>query len=133
MEILDHSNLTKYEFFPDVFGRVLMNGEHMTFFLVEILAGKRVPLHRHPHEQMGICLAGEAEFISGKDKRIVRKGMVYRMKPNEEHEVRVIGSENGLFLDVFSPPRLEYVSKQKSLQENQAKKAQISRVAGIDG
>jgi len=118
MEILDHSNLTKYEFFPDVFGRVLMNGEHMTFFLVEILAGRRVPLHRHPHEQMGICLEGEAEFISGTTKRIVRKGMVYRIDPNEEHEVKVIGSENGLFLDVFSPPRTEYVVKQKSFEEN---------------
>ncbi len=116
MEVLDHSGLTKFEFFPDVFGRVLLNGENMTFFFVEVLAGKKVPLHSHPHEQMGICLAGEAEFISGKDKKIVRKGMVYRMKPNEEHEVRVVGSENGLFLDVFSPPRLEYLSKQKFME-----------------
>jgi hypothetical protein len=42
--------------------------------------------------------------------------MVYRIEPNEEHEVRIIGSQNGLFLDVFSPPRTEYVSKQKSFE-----------------
>jgi quercetin dioxygenase-like cupin family protein len=116
VEVLGYRNLPRYEFLPSVFGRVLLNGEHLTFFLVEIPAGKKVPLHSHPHEQMGICLAGEAEFICGEEKRIVTEGMVYRLKPNEQHEVRVSGSGNGLFLDVFSPPRLEYVSMQKSFE-----------------
>ncbi len=118
MEAYEYSKLRKYEFMPDILGRVLLSSERMTFFLVQIPSGKRVPAHSHPHEQMGICLEGEAEFISGKTKRMVRKGMVYRIEPNEEHEVKVIGSENGLFLDVFSPPRTEYVSKQKAFEEN---------------
>ncbi len=122
MEVIEYAHLQKYEFLPSIFGRVLMNGEHMTFFLVEIPAGKKVPLHSHSQEQMGICLAGQAEFISKEEKRIVRKGMVYKFKPNEEHEVRVTGTDNGLFLDVFSPPRHEYVSIQRSFEENELKK-----------
>lgn len=116
MEVHEYSNLPKFEFIPDVLGRVLLSSDRITFFLVEIPPGKKIPAHSHPHEQMGICLKGEAEFISGTRKRIVRNGMVYRIEPNEEHEVRVIGSENGLFLDVFSPPRTEYVSKQKTFE-----------------
>jgi quercetin dioxygenase-like cupin family protein len=123
MEILEYVDLPRYQFLPSIFGRVLLNGERLTFFLVEIPAGKKVPLHSHPHEQMGICLAGRAEFISGKDKRIVHKGMVYRIEPNEEHEVRVIGPKSGLFLDVFSPPRLEYVALQKSIEEGLREKS----------
>jgi quercetin dioxygenase-like cupin family protein len=116
MDILDYEKQLRYEFFQDVPARVLLNGKYMTFFLIEIPAGKRVPPHNHPHEQMGICLSGQAEFVSGKKTEIVHKGMVYRIEPNEEHEVRIIGSQNGLFLDVFSPPRTEYVSKQKSFE-----------------
>jgi quercetin dioxygenase-like cupin family protein len=113
METLDYSNLRKYEFFPGVYGRVLLSGDNMTFFLVEVPAGSTVPSHSHPHEQMGICLSGEAVFTCNGIRKIVRKGMVYRIKSNEVHEVRVQGPENGLFLDVFSPPRLEYLEKQK--------------------
>ena len=63
MEIVKYVNLPRYEFFPDVLGRVILAGKRMTFFLVEIPAGKKVPMHSHPHEQMGICLAGKAEFL----------------------------------------------------------------------
>jgi quercetin dioxygenase-like cupin family protein len=122
METIEYEKLPKYEIVPSVLGRVLLNSDRMTFFVIEIPAGKSVPIHSHPHEQMGICLAGEAEFISRTEKRIVRKGMVYRLAPHEEHGVRTLGSENGLFLDVFSPPRMEYVSKQKSLEESQTRK-----------
>jgi len=118
MQILEYSNLPRYKFFPNVLGRILLNGERMTFFMAEIQAGGKVPLHSHPHEQMGICLAGEAEFIGGEKREVVRKGMVYRFESNEEHEVRILGSENGLFLDVFSPPRTEYVVMQKSLEKD---------------
>jgi len=67
---------------------------------------------------MGICLAGEAEFTCNRKKKTVRRGMAYRLEPNEEHEVRVKGTENGLFLDVFSPPRPEYLKKQKSMEND---------------
>lgn len=118
MEILEYGDQRMYEFLPSVYGRVLLDGRYMTFFLVEIPYGKKVPIHHHPHEQLGICLAGAAEFVSKNQKRMVKKGMVYRFEPNEEHEVNVIGAENGLFLDVFSPPRSEYVTMQRSMEEH---------------
>ena len=124
MEILEYENLTRYAFFPDVFARVLLSGRNMTFFLIEIPAGKKVPPHRHPHEQMGICLAGQAEFVCGSVRKKVSKGVVYKVESNEEHEVIMLGSESGLFLDVFSPPRLEYLSMQKSFENQELDKSQ---------
>ena len=116
MQTIEYSDQPKFEFVSDVLGRVLIDGKNMTFFIVEIPFDKKVPLHSHPHEQMGICLAGEAEFSNGKEKRLVRKGMVYRFEPNEKHEVRTISSENAIFLDIFSPPRSEYIAMQKRFE-----------------
>jgi quercetin dioxygenase-like cupin family protein len=116
LEIIENLNLPKFEFVSDVLGRVLINGKNMTFFMVEIPFGKKVPLHSHPHEQMGICLAGEAEFSNRLEKKLVRKGMVYRFESNEKHEVKTVSVENSIFLDVFSPPRSEYVSMQKHFE-----------------
>ena len=118
METCEYTDQPKYEFIPNVLGRVLLSSERMTLFLVEIPPGVKVPAHSHPHEQMGICLNGEAQFISGTEKRLVHKGMVYRIGPNEMHEVQVIGSEKGLFLDIFCPPRTEYLSKQKLFEKD---------------
>ena len=119
METYEYTNQPRYEFIPNVLGRVLLSSERMTLFLVEIPHGSKVPAHSHPHEQMGICLNGEAQFISGTEKRLVHKGMVYKIASNEMHEVQVIGSENGLFLDIFCPPRTEYLSKQKLFERRE--------------
>lgn len=83
------------------------------FFLVEIEAGEMVPEHSHPHEQMGICLEGEAEFKGEGESVIVKKGMTYFIKSNEKHSVKVTGKKKGLFLDVFSPPREDYLEKMR--------------------
>ena len=116
MEIIEYRDQPKFEFVTDVLGRVLINGKNMTFFIVEIPFGKKVPLHSHPHEQMGICLEGKAEFSNDQEKRLVRKGMVYRFEPNEKHEVRTVSPKNSIFLDIFSPPRSEYVDMQRRLE-----------------
>jgi quercetin dioxygenase-like cupin family protein len=37
--------------------------------------------------------------------------MAYFIPSNEKHGVKVTGTEKGLFLDVFSPPREDYLEK----------------------
>jgi len=110
--------------------RKVFSGEKLMAVLNEVTP-PAVPLtakpklHSHPHEQMGICLAGEAEFICGSVRKRVSEGMVYSVEPNEKHEVRMLGSEGGLFLDVFSPPRVEYLSMQKSFENQEINKSQL--------
>lgn len=98
-------------FFPGVTGKILLWTERLMFFLVEIEVGGVVPEHSHPHEQMGLCLQGEAEFWSAGERTVVQAGMTYSISANEPHSVKVIGTERGVFIDVFSPPREDYLSK----------------------
>jgi len=98
-------------FFKGVTGKILLWSERLMFFLVEIEVGEVVPEHSHPHEQMGICLRGEAEFWRTGESVVVREGMAYFIPSNEKHGVKVTGTEKGLFLDVFSPPREDYLEK----------------------
>ena len=60
---------------------------------------------------MGICLKGKAEFISEKQRVIVEEGIFYWIKPNERHGVTSLADETSLFLDVFNPPREDYIDK----------------------
>jgi len=96
---------------PGVRGRVIFSSDKMMFLLVEIEPGYVVPEHSHPHEQMGLCLRGRALFRSGEEKKIVEEGTFYWIPPGEKHEVTSLTDDVSIFLDVFSPPRIEYLKK----------------------
>ncbi len=101
----------KIPFFKGANGSVLLSSERLMSVLVEVEAGEKIPIHSHPHEQMGICLDGEAEFKGEEGSIIIKKGMVYFFRSNEKHSVQVVGKKKGVFLDVFSPPREDYLSR----------------------
>ena len=102
-----------FDAFPGVTGKVLFSSERLMFFLVEVKGSEIVPEHCHPHEQMGICISGRAEFRAGDQKRIVDAGTVYWFRSNEKHAIRALGDEAAIFLDVFSPPREDYLQRVK--------------------
>lgn len=109
MEVLKAGGGKKLDVFEEIKSEIIFSSGRMMFLLVDMKPGQIVPEHRHPHEQMGICLKGKAEFISGENKILVEAGMFYWIKPNETHSVKVI--EESTFLDVFSPPREDYLEK----------------------
>jgi len=109
MEVLKAGEGKKLDLFKEIKGEIIFSGRKLMFLLVDMKPGQIVPEHRHPHEQMGICLKGRAEFVSGENKVLVAAGMFYWIKPNELHMVKVI--ERSTFLDVFSPPREDYLEK----------------------
>jgi quercetin dioxygenase-like cupin family protein len=75
--------------------------------LVEINPGSVVPMHSHPHEQAGIVVEGEFEFIIGGEKRRVKPGDMYIIPGGVPHSA--IGlDKKALVLDIFSPPREDY-------------------------
>ena len=98
-------------FFTGVTGKIVLSSEKLMFFLVEIGVGQIVPEHSHPHEQMGLWLEGKAMFSSGGHHWLVEKGMAYFIESHEKHSVEVIGDQKGVFLDVFCPPREDYLEK----------------------
>ena len=111
MEVLKPGEGKKLEVFEEIKSEIIFSGGKLMFLLVDLRPGQIVPEHRHPHEQMGLCLKGKAEFISGNNRFRVGAGMFYWIKPNELHSVKVV--EESTFLDVFSPPREDYLALTK--------------------
>ncbi len=112
MEFLRVGEGRKIGIFGEIESEILFSSERMMFLLINMKAGELVPEHTHPNEQMGICLKGKAEFISGEKRVLIEAGMFYWIKPNEPHSVRAL--EESTFLDVFSPPREDYLEKASS-------------------
>ena len=76
--------------------------------LVEMAPHSVVPLHHHPHEQMGIWLEGEAVATIGGETRTLHPGESYYMPSNTPHTF-TIGATGARALDVFNPPREDYL------------------------
>jgi len=117
MKIVEKADLKEFTIFGDIPGGIPFSSKKMTFLLAHIPPRGIVPEHSHPHEQMGICLKGKAEFRTGEEKKTVGEGMFYWIEPGEKHSVVSLVDEPSLFLDVFSPPREEYVEKAKKAEQ----------------
>jgi quercetin dioxygenase-like cupin family protein len=82
-------------------------GEGAMLNLIEFEPGSTVPLHSHPHEQLGIVLRGM--------QALVVDGTVHELGPMEgyvlpggiEHSA-YCGEDGALVLDVFQPVRDDY-------------------------
>lgn len=79
-------------------------GERMTMAFFHLAPGAKIPEHAHPHEQFGTVLKGSIELNIGKEKKVVREGVAYRVPPNVVHGGRCLDSTAHV-LEVFSPPR----------------------------
>lgn len=82
-------------------------GEKIMLSLVEIGPGSVVPMHSHPHEQAGIVVEGEFDFIIGGEKRRMRRGDMYIIPGGVEHSAIGLDKKT-VALDIFSPPREDY-------------------------
>jgi quercetin dioxygenase-like cupin family protein len=71
-----------------------------------------IPRHQHPHEQVGIMLEGALELTIGGETRLCRPGDAYTIPPNLPHSARTL-DEGCVVLDVFSPPREDYLAQIK--------------------
>ncbi|MDP6071948.1 MAG: cupin domain-containing protein [SAR202 cluster bacterium] len=105
--IYDPEEMNPRELAPGVNLRT-MSGEKMMLSVVNIDADAVMPPHAHPHEQAGMVLEGEFEFTIGGDTQTVKKGDVYIIPGGVEHSLRANG-EPSLALDIFSPPREDYM------------------------
>lgn len=72
-----------------------------------IAKGKEVPLHSHPHEQIGYVISGCMELTIGEDKKLCYPGESYAIPGHVMH--RAVGIEDSLVIDIFSPIREDYL------------------------
>ena len=87
MEIHNPKDIKSIEVFPGIKGKILHCSKKIMLLWVVIPKHSAVPRHRHSNEQMGVCIKGKSDFV------------------------RNTSSEDAVFLDIFSPPRKDYLEK----------------------
>jgi len=97
---------SRHALFPGV-EIVTTAGQEMMLSVVTFEPGAVVPMHAHPHEQMGIMISGRAEFTVGGITKIIGPGDIWRIPGGVPH--KVVGLDGpAVALDVFHPVREDY-------------------------
>ncbi|MBI5050820.1 MAG: cupin domain-containing protein [Nitrospirae bacterium] len=94
-----------------------LHGEKMMMVLNATLPDHTVPVHSHPHEQIGMVYAGKATLRIGDEERIVQQGDFYCIPANVPHSDTCIGDEPFVMLDVFYPIREDFIKKYKEVNK----------------
>ena len=91
--------------------RKLITGERMMIAHVYFKSGEEVPRHSHDNEQLTYILSGALHFwfgAEGEREITVRAGEVVVIPSNVPH--RAVALEDTLDVDVFCPPRQDWLS-----------------------
>lgn len=87
-----------------------VEGERITFAVVELAPNAVVPEHRHENEQLGMVITGEMHFTIDGETRTLGPGGTWRILSNRPHDV-VAGPEGAVVIDVFNPTRADWADK----------------------
>jgi len=96
----------------DMLSRRLITGDRMMLAHVYLRKGCIVPKHSHENEQLTYILEGALRFWIGEDQKeeiVVRAGEVLLIPSNIPHKAEAL--EETLDVDVFSPPRQDWLKK----------------------
>jgi quercetin dioxygenase-like cupin family protein len=104
--LVHRSSATPVEMMPGVVRRTLTESERMMLIEVTLGQGAVVPLHTHPHEQIGYLASGRVLFELGDERRELAAGDSWLVPPEVPHQVTAL--EPSVAIDVFFPPREEY-------------------------
>jgi quercetin dioxygenase-like cupin family protein len=102
----------KKERVSDMLERRLITGERVMLAHVYLKKGCIVPKHSHENEQLTYILEGALKFSLGEDgseEITVHSGEVLLIPSNVPHRAEAL--EETLDVDVFSPPRQDWLDK----------------------
>ena len=81
-----------------------IEGERITFALIELAPDSVVPGHRHENEQLGMVITGSVTFKIGDETRELGPGGTWRIPSDVPHQVTT-GPAGAVVIDVFAPIR----------------------------
>jgi quercetin dioxygenase-like cupin family protein len=84
-----------------------LEGERISFAIVELAPNAVVPEHHHPAEQLGMCITGSIRFTLDDEIRDLGPGGTWRITSERPHQVTA-GPDGAVVLDVFSPTRADW-------------------------
>lgn len=97
------------EMLPGVIRRTLVHGAQTSLHQLHMAKDSVVPIHTHPHEQIGYVASGTIEFEIDGEKTILNAGDGYCIAGGVPHGVVTV--EDAVCVDIFSPVREEYLDK----------------------
>jgi len=103
--------------------RRLITGERMMLAHVYLAKGCIVPKHSHDNEQLTYILEGALHFWIGDDgsqELDLRAGEVLHIPSNVPHKAEAL--EDTLDVDIFSPPRQDWLDKTDGYLRDQKQK-----------
>jgi len=98
-----------FELAAGVSGQPLFGADAM-LNLIRFEPGATVPLHSHPHEQLGIVLEGMQALVVDGTAHELGPLEAYALPGGVEHSA-YCGPQGALVLDVFTPVREEYLER----------------------
>ena len=90
-----------------VFARHI-SGQHVMLNQVTFKPGTYVPEHQHPNEQIDYVLKGAIRVKVGSEEKVMRPGDIAVIPANTPHSFASASDEESVFIEVQSPPRLDY-------------------------
>jgi quercetin dioxygenase-like cupin family protein len=121
---IDHEDSPIFQQMSGLDTRILtgLHGEKMMMVLNDTLPGHSVPMHTHPHEQVGVVFSGKGILRIGDEGRRVQKGDFYCIPGNVPHGDTCLSDEPFVMLDIFYPVREDFIEKLKLPPLKQHKK-----------
>lgn len=98
---------TRQKQFKGVSFDILAVGEKTMITLMKYNMGDIVPFHSHPNEQCGYVVSGKFRIKYLDIDEVISQGDSYAIPENIDHSFEVI--EPGEIIDVFTPPREDYL------------------------
>lgn len=91
---------------PGVIRRTLITTDKLMVCEFQLREGAEIPIHSHPHEQVGYIVKGEVRMTINNIEYELTIGDTYAAPPNVSHGASII--EDSIIIDTFSPPREDY-------------------------
>jgi quercetin dioxygenase-like cupin family protein len=92
-----------------LFLRQYVVGRNVMLSRIFLKKGSLVPRHSHHNEQISYVLEGALKFWIDAREVLVRSGEVLLIPPHMPHKVEAL--EDTLSLDIFDPPRADWINK----------------------
>jgi quercetin dioxygenase-like cupin family protein len=84
-----------------------LQGEQVSFAIIELDADSHVPEHQHDNEQLGILVHGSMTFRIGDEEQVLTPGSTWQIPGNVPHEAQA-GPEGAVAVEVFAPRRADW-------------------------
>jgi quercetin dioxygenase-like cupin family protein len=94
------------EMMPGLIRRMLAECSSMMICEFTLDKGVEIPVHSHPHEQVGYIASGRIKIIVDGESFELKPGDCYSARPGVPHGA--VALERTVVVDTFNPPREDY-------------------------